>query len=228
MSISEINKGNNDIQQPLNSPQKSAIVDKEKMWKSPMDYTLDNSLALNTKGIVLRAFDWFRLKSCIDFKPWDKTEEYYVDVVNGPGCASLVGKQSKNGQKLILGDGCEQVGIVEHEFLHALGFYHEHQRFDRDSYVTINFTNVMEGKENNFDKLGKTMFTTHGTVYDYWSVMHYGPFAFSIGNGSTIIAKNPGYMNIIGQTFGMSKRDVLEMNLLYKCGMLFFILILYL
>ena len=34
---------------------------------------------MNAKGIVLKAFDQFRLKSCIDFKPRD-SEDYYISV----------------------------------------------------------------------------------------------------------------------------------------------------
>lgn len=41
-----------------------------------------------------------------------------------------------------LGPGCEIKGIVMHEILHVLGFYHEQNRPDRDLYVDINETNV--------------------------------------------------------------------------------------
>lgn len=34
---------------------------------------------MNAKGIILRAFDQFRLKSCIDFKP-RTSEDYYISV----------------------------------------------------------------------------------------------------------------------------------------------------
>lgn len=36
---------------------------------------------MNAKGIILRAFDQFRIKSCIDFKAKD-SEDYYLSIQN--------------------------------------------------------------------------------------------------------------------------------------------------
>ena len=36
-------------------------------------------------------------------------------------------------------------GIVPHELLHALGFYHEHTRSDRDQLVKINWEYIPQG-----------------------------------------------------------------------------------
>ena len=56
-----------------------------------------------------------------------------------------------------------------HELGHALGFEHEHQRSDRDDYITIVHSNLENGKQINFEKRNSTNYTP----YDYESVMHY-------------------------------------------------------
>lgn len=50
-----------------------------------------------------------------------------------------------NGQELSIGAFCDSISIAEHEILHALGFYHEQSRYDRDDYVEIVFENIQSG-----------------------------------------------------------------------------------
>ncbi|KAG9334617.1 hypothetical protein JZ751_007440 [Albula glossodonta] len=163
----------------------------------------DINKELNAKGVILKALEEFRLKTCMDFKLRDN-ETNYISIEKDAGCFSYVGNNMIGGQILSIGQGCGTVGIVEHEFLHALGFWHEQSRYDRDDYVTILLENIEEGREYNFQKVLKNESTTQGTPYDYDSLMHYGPNAFSNGNGPTIITKLPQYQYVIGQRFDMT------------------------
>lgn len=54
-----------------------------------------------------------------------------------------VGKQS-----LSIGSNCDRLATVEHEFLHALGFWHEQSRADRDDYVSIMWDQIEAGNYN--------------------------------------------------------------------------------
>lgn len=53
------------------------------------DYTAPSTFTvpvteINAKGVILKAFDQYRLKTCIDFKPWEG-EPNYISVFKGNG-----------------------------------------------------------------------------------------------------------------------------------------------
>ncbi|XP_077367530.1 meprin A subunit alpha-like [Festucalex cinctus] len=114
---------------------RNAVKDKRYRWKFPIPYILGDDLDLNAKGCVHQAFEMYRLKSCIDFKPYEG-EKTFIKFEKRGGCFSSVGDQ-QTGQILSLGSGCDHKAVIEHELLHALGFYHEQSRTDRDDYVDI-------------------------------------------------------------------------------------------
>ena len=70
---------------------------------------------------------------CIDILEVDKDDTSHsnkIQVVKEQGCWSYLG-MTRGTQKLSLGRGCSYPGIVQHEFIHAIGFGHEHTRADR-------------------------------------------------------------------------------------------------
>ncbi|KAF4794107.1 Meprin A subunit alpha [Turdus rufiventris] len=175
------------------------------------------NLDLNAKAVILQAFEMFRLKSCVDFKPYEG-ERTYIFFSKQSGCWSMVG-DLQTGQNLSIGSGCDYRAIVEHEILHALGFYHEQSRMDRDDYVNIWWDEILEGREHNFVKYNDTYITDLNTPYDYESVMHYAPFSFN-KNASvpTITAKIPAFDDIIGQRLDFSAIDLERLNRMYNCN----------
>ncbi|RXN33779.1 meprin A subunit beta-like protein [Labeo rohita] len=120
-------------------------------------------------------------------------------------------------QELSVGENCDGLGTVEHEFLHALGFWHEQSRFDRDDYVTIMWNQIKAGKEHNFNIHNDTVSSSFGLPYDYGSVMHYSKTAFSKSSEPTIVTKIPEFLDVIGQHMEFSDSDLLKLNRLYNC-----------
>ena len=51
-----------------------------------------------------------------------------------------------NGQIVSIGYGCEREGIVLHELMHTLGFFHTNSRPDRDAYVIVYTQNIKSGR----------------------------------------------------------------------------------
>lgn len=196
---------------------KNALTSQKYRWKFPIPYILGDDLDLNAKGCVHQAFEMYRLKSCVDFKPYEG-EKTYIKFEKRGGCFSSVGDQ-QNGQILSLGRGCDHKAVIEHELLHALGFYHEQSRTDRDDYVDIWLDQVTPGLEHNFNKYNDDFITDQNTAYDYESIMHYRPFAFNKNESiPTITTKIPEFYNIIGQYLDFSKLDTFRLNRMYNCS----------
>uniref|UniRef100_A0A3Q3LHA7 Meprin A subunit n=1 Tax=Mastacembelus armatus TaxID=205130 RepID=A0A3Q3LHA7_9TELE len=212
--IPEINRG---ILYKLSIPRRNAILDETRRWKFPIPYILTDSLELNAKGVILQAFEEYRLRSCVDFKPYEG-ETSYISFSKLSGCWSYVG-DDKKGQNVSIGARCDTKAIVQHELLHALGFYHEQSRSDRDDYVKIWWDEIEEGMEHNFNKYEDDFITDLNTPYDYESVMHYRPLSFNKNDSiPTITTTIPYFNEIIGQRLDFSAVDITRLNRMYNCA----------
>ncbi|NWW95728.1 MEP1B protein, partial [Rhynochetos jubatus] len=197
--------------------ERNSIIGDNYRWPHIIPYVLDDSLEMNAKGVILKAFERYRLKTCIDFKPWEG-EKNYISVFKGSGCWSSVGNRQEGLQQLSIGDNCDRIGTIQHEFLHALGFWHEQSRSDRDDYVSIIWDRIQSGKDHNFNKYDDKTSDSLNVPYDYTSVMHYSQNAFKNGTEPTIVTNIPDFMDVIGQRMDFSDYDLQKLNRLYNCS----------
>uniref|UniRef100_A0A3P8N8Y2 Metalloendopeptidase n=1 Tax=Astatotilapia calliptera TaxID=8154 RepID=A0A3P8N8Y2_ASTCA len=165
------------------------------------------------KKTILDAMKGFETATCVRFIPWT-SETAYLSIEPKYGCSSLLGRVGDKQVVSLQRFGCVQHGIIQHELLHALGFYHEHTRSDRDQYIRVNWQNIIKYFFNNFDKMDTDNLNTR---YDYSSVMHYGRTAFGITPQSETLTPIPDPNVPIGQIVGMSDIDILRVNILYQC-----------
>ncbi|EPQ01963.1 Meprin A subunit beta [Myotis brandtii] len=196
---------------------RNSIIGENYRWPQTIPYVLEDSLEMNAKGVILNAFERYRLKTCIDFKPWTG-ETNYISVFKGSGCWSSIGNKRVGKQSLSIGENCDKIATIQHEFLHALGFWHEQSRSDRDDYVSIMWDRIQSGKENNFNTYDDKVSDALNVPYDYTSVMHYSKTAFRNGTKPTIVTRIPDFMDVIGQRMDFSDSDLLKLNRLYNCS----------
>ena len=161
--------------------------------------------------LILKAMkDWMEKVPCLSFVP-RSNQRGYIEFYRGKYCSSQVGYRGYQ-QQISLAKGCMHHGTILHEIGHALGFWHEQSRSDRDQYVTIHTHNIQPNRLDNFVKKtpSETDDRSHG--YDYDSIMHYGPKAFSKNGWDTITAKNG---HSIGQRQELSAIDIAQMKTMY-------------
>ena len=86
--------------------------------------------------------------------------------------SATTGRRVSSENRLVVNNdgGWTATWVLVHEWMHVLGFYHEHARPDRDTYVTINLQNVVPGQAGNFNRADDAEIVG---PYDYTSIMHY-------------------------------------------------------
>ncbi|XP_006821240.1 protein SpAN-like [Saccoglossus kowalevskii] len=180
-------------------------------------YEISSSSQVDTDAI-LEAIDHWETNTCLEFPPYNSTvHTSWIRFIKDVGCWSYVGRVGGGYQNISIGFTCEMFGTIVHEIGHAIGFWHEHSRLDRDNYVTIHFENIETGAEHNFQKYSSLAGDSYNVTYDVGSIMHYGDKYFSKNNLTTITAINPAEQSIMGQRDSLSEADIQLAKLIYNC-----------
>ncbi|XP_068628467.1 zinc metalloproteinase nas-4-like [Battus philenor] len=161
--------------------------------------------------------------SCVKFRERLPGEFNYVRLTGTTnGCYASVGYWFDRGPHTLNlgrnspGVGCFVHGTIVHEILHVIGFFHMHSTHNRDDYVRIEWDNMWFGVEHNFDSYGPHITDNMGLPYEYTSIMHYGPYAFSMNGRPTIVALR-SFEGEMGQQERVTDYDWLRLRRHYNC-----------
>lgn len=193
-----------------------AVIPEDESLRWPngvVPYKINAAIKATHDALIKDAIKHIEGKTSVKFVQRTNQANYVEFVYHNNSdhlCWSQIGKVG--GRQLIQlhKDGCS-LGTTIHEICHALGFWHEQSRLDRDEYITINYQNIIDKYISQFNK--------HGSAgldfgkYDYGSIMHYGSHALSKNGQPTIVPKQPGVT--IGQRNGLSDGDIDAINYMY-------------
>jgi len=148
-------------------------------------YVIDPALSAPMRQTYLDGFREWELAANVHFIP-RTSEGRYILFKYAPGGPNLVSGSNPVTVEINL----LTRGQICHETGHALGLEHEHQRANRDTFITVLYGNVVPGNNSAFDVLpGSVQFGG----YDFESVMHYGRNVYGISSGVDTIQVKAGY-----------------------------------
>jgi hypothetical protein len=179
-----------------------------------MSYVIDFSMS-NYTAMITQAMRAIENSTCIRFVP-RTTQQNYLLIKKSEQCREPVGLQGGQQKLEVRVDLCGTYGFFLHALMQTLGFYHEHQRFDRDEYINVYLENVQPELHPLFTKLDETIHFYNST-YDVGSIMHYGSFQFSDSQKPAILTKNGDLIeSFLGKT-KLSNLDIQAINEYYEC-----------
>ncbi|XP_068678798.1 meprin A subunit alpha-like isoform X2 [Montipora foliosa] len=211
-----------DVDGDLAMSRKRRNADRNRMilWQDRIiPYAFDPDLPVYYQPTVIEAIEEYHKHTCLRFVERTNESNWLLFVYKS-GCWSSVGKKywrQNHGQELSLGPGCNRKSTVMHEIMHAIGFWHEQSRPDRNLYVEVLWENIQDGQAHNFNKYDHQRIDTLAVPYDYDSIMHYGEDSFS-KNGKPTIRSIQDASRSLGQKEGFTGLDVQEINSLYECN----------
>jgi tolloid protein len=120
---------------------------------------------------------WMDTGAQISFVPRDSQKEYvyFTGSTNSGNNTSFTGFHPGSRTEINITAFWWRQGewMPVHELGHALGFHHEHARWDRDEFLTVHYEHIKPGRSSDYDWIPREAWLVDSTPYDYYSIMHY-------------------------------------------------------
>ncbi|CAL8139060.1 unnamed protein product [Orchesella dallaii] len=183
----------------------------EKWPDGVVKYKFNKTLKLVDINDIYNAFDEYHKKTCIRFEPAEEDDIDFLSIeVDNEVCGKANVCKLGNGsyQFARFGGICRNMSTMVHELGHTLCLGHEHQRRDRDKYISYADCD----DKGNIPKKRRPQFYNANGIYDYASQMHYECDSCELGGWPT----SPGFCGV-QLTPGLSTLDADAINALYDC-----------
>ena len=178
------------------------------------------------RNLIRKSFGQYGDYTCVkmvEVSENDTRFENKLQVKSEKGCYSYIGRHFEH-QEISLGTDCEYGTYPIHEVMHALGFWHEHQRPDRNEHISIH-----PNRTYLLDDQFKFAYSTEiwemyewepsGTDYDIDSITHYTSSMFA-KDPDVPVMTYPGTNDplVIHNSKTFSENDVIDINFKYVCN----------
>ncbi|CAI5438945.1 unnamed protein product [Caenorhabditis angaria] len=171
--------------------------------------------------MINKVIETIQSNTCIRFIPRINQRDYLeIRNVKGDGCYGTIGRYPGRNLMNLESNGlqsCFSFPTVIHEFLHIIGIYHEHMRYDRDDYIKVQYENIASAEYPQFEKLGPEYVSTYNIPYDFTSVMHYNKYAFALPGKISMKTIDPKYQDVIGNSPSANENDYAKVCATYNC-----------
>lgn len=209
-----------DEQLKENLQNRGAVANRLRWPNNTVYYTISNQIRnTNLHNRINAAIREYNSKTNLKWTEVGFNAPTYVQFVpsgsNGTDGSATIGRQ--NGSKYISLDWNIPLGSLLHEMGHTIGLFHEHTRRDRDNYVIINWNNIQNGQQHNFNIYSSNGIGRDGVdigEFNAQSMMMYWTNSYSRNGQPTIVQRNGRSYTYNRQNY-LIQTDINAINRMY-------------
>ena len=164
---------------------KGTLTNDGGLWPNNIVYYSFDGLSTANQNRMKEAFAHWEARTQFTFVARTNQSNYISINDDSSSCSSNIGMIG--GEQIMNIGGCSLTGSIIHEIGHAVGLQHEHQRSDRDDYITV---------------------STNTGGYGILDGEVYGPFDFD----SIMIYSSSIYMRTLSGGTWSAQRDMLSVH----------------
>uniref|UniRef100_A0A0N5BQ37 Metalloendopeptidase n=1 Tax=Strongyloides papillosus TaxID=174720 RepID=A0A0N5BQ37_STREA len=197
-----------------NDREKRAVLRRKNYLWREKEIVVHISSMLN-ENVVKLALYRISMETCLKFLLTRNPKKAIFIYQPGKYHETVLGRRKVIPQRINLPMGKEEVGKTMRETLRALGFDYEHNRNDRDKFISINETFIIPEFLKYFRKNYKGSANTYGFGYDYRSLMHFKENEYGIASRIVITAHNNYMQLLMGKSERLTFNDAKLVNKVY-------------
>ncbi|CEF68602.1 Astacin-like metalloendopeptidase [Strongyloides ratti] len=151
-------------------------------------------------------------ETCLTFVQTQEYRESLFSYIPGRYFETNLGKGREIPHKIFLPLRAHDIGRIIRETLRAFGIDYEHNRRDRDKYITVSPRHILSDYRKYFEKKHSTVTITYDIEYDFRSVMHFSPYEYTKKTGKVLHSKDKLMSQFIGKSQYLTFNDAKLLN----------------
>ncbi|CEF68603.1 Astacin-like metalloendopeptidase [Strongyloides ratti] len=175
-------------------------------------YYVDSKLRVEN---IQTALSRIEKETCLKFTRTKDSKKTEIKYLPGRYFETIFEKNLDNPFKIYVPSNSQHIGKIIRETMHALGVEYEHNRSDRNNFISVIKRNILANYRKYFEMVKEKFNKKYSIPYDVRSIMHFASYEFAKGKHKVLNCKDKLMKESMGKSNYLTFNDARQLNEMY-------------